>query len=104
MCTLMGLKNSNIVALIREKIALFDKFDAVYLFGSVLDENKFSNDVDMLIIYASYSDIIKQETNFILHSLENLIGLPIDLTVLSVAEEQDTHFLSRISQRYLRLK
>ena len=43
MRTLMGLSNTNIVALIQENATLFDKFDKVYLFGSVLDDNRFSN-------------------------------------------------------------
>lgn len=104
MRTLMGLRNTNIVALIQENATIFDKFDKVYLFGSVLDDNKFSNDIDLLLIYTSYSDTIRQESNRILNSLESLSGVPVDLTILSIEEERETQFLSRISRRCLKLK
>lgn len=104
MRTLMGLSNTNIVALIQENATLFDKFDKVYLFGSVLDDNRFSNDIDLLLIYTSYSDTIRQESNRILNSLESLSGVPVDLTILSIEEERETQFLNRISRRCLKLK
>ncbi len=104
MCTLTDLDNNSIVTAIRENVALFDLFDGVYLFGSVLDGTKIPNDVDVLLIYSAYSDAIIEESRRILQSLECLIGIPVDLTVLSVEEENDTHFLNRISLRYLRLK
>ena len=104
MRTLMGLSNTNIVALIQENATLFDKFDKVYLFGSVLDDNRFSNDIDLLLIYTSYSDTIRQESNRILNSLESLSGVPVELTILSIEEERETQFLNRISRRCLKLK
>lgn len=104
MCTLTGLDNNNIVTRIRENVALFNLFDEVYLFGSVLDSTKTPNDVDVLLIYSEYSDAIIEESRRILQFLECIIGIPVDLTVLSVEEENDTHFLNRISLRYLRLK
>ena len=104
MCTLMGLDNNDIVTLIRENIALFDLFDEVYLFGSVLDGIKIPNDVDVLLIYSACSDTIIEEAKRILYYLECLIGIPVDLTVLSVEEEKETRFLNRISLRYLKLK
>lgn len=104
MRTLIGLSKSNIVALLLENITLFEKFEKVYLFGSVLDENKVPNDIDLLLIYTSYSDVIQQEINRILVSLESIIGLPVDLTTLSIEEERDTQFLSRISRQCLKLK
>ncbi len=39
-----------------------------------------------------------------LSSLENLLGIAIDLTVLSVEEEKDTQFLNRIKPHVLKLK
>lgn len=104
MRTLIGLNKSNIVALLLENISLFEKFDKVYLFGSVLDDNKFPNDIDLLLIYTSYSDVIRQEINRMFVSLESIIGLPVDLTTLSIEEERDTQFLSRISRQCLKLK
>lgn len=104
MGTLTGLDNNNIVTLIRENIALFDLFDGVYLFGSVLDGTKIPNDVDVLLIYSVYSEEITYEAKRISHSLEDLTGSAIDLTVLSKDEERETHFLDRISQRCTKLK
>lgn len=104
MCTLTDLDNNGIVTLIRENIALFDLFDGVYLFGSVLDGTKIPNDVDILLIYSAYSDAIIEETKQISYLLEGLTGLAVDLTVLSVEEEKETRFLNRISLRYLKLK
>lgn len=104
MCTLTDLDNNDIVTLIRDNIALFALFDAVYLFGSVLDGTKIPNDVDVLLIYSAYSDAIIEEAKRVLYYLEYLIGIPVDLTVLSVEEEKETQFLNRISLRYLKLK
>lgn len=104
MGTLTGLDSNYIVTLIRENIVLFNLFDEVYLFGSALDSTTPKNDVDILLIYSEYSDSIIEVSRRILQSLECIIGIPVDLTVLSVEEENDTHFLNRISPRYLRLK
>ena len=104
MGTLTDLDNNRIVMAIRENIALFDLFDEVYLFGSVLDGTKTPNDVDVLLIYSKYSDVMIEETQKISNLLERLIGLAVDLTVLSTEEERDTQFLGRISQQCMKLK
>ena len=99
----MGLKTNYIVELIQNNIALFERFDRVYLFGSVLDAHKEPNDVDILLIY-QYTNKITEEISRVLISLENLLGISVDLTVLSVEEEKDTQFLNRIMPRVLKLK
>ncbi len=99
----MGLKTNYIVELIQNNIALFERFDRVYLFGSVLDDHKEPNDVDILLIY-QYTNKITEEISRVLISLENLLGISVDLTVLSVEEEKDTQFLNRIMPRVLKLK
>ena len=99
----MGLKNNYIVELIQNNIALFEQFDRVYLFGSVLDDHKEPNDVDILLIY-QYTNKITEEISRVLISLENLLGISVDLTVLRVEEEKDTLFLNRILPRVLKLK
>lgn len=104
MNTLMSLNNNNIVTLIQSNITLFEKFDKVYLFGSVLDDNKFPNDVDILLIYGEGSDEIIDDIDSLIISLQNLLDISVDLTVLSAEEEQDTQFLNRISPRYINLK
>jgi len=104
MGTLTDLDNNCVVMAIRENVNLFNLFDEVYLFGSVLDGTKIPNDVDVLLIYSEYSDVIIEETKQISYLLEGLTGLAVDLTVLSTEEERDTQFLGRISQQYLKLK
>lgn len=100
----MDLKNNHIVELIQNNIALFEPFDKVYLFGSVLNDHKVPNDVDVLLIYSQCTNEITKEISRVLISLENLLGISVDLTVLSVEEEKDTQFLNRIMPCVLKLK
>ena len=100
----MDLNNHNIVELLRKNIVLFEQFNEVYLFGSVLDDHKVPNDVDILLIYNQYTTEITEEISRVLILLENLLGISVDLTVLSVEEEKDTQFLNRIMPRVLKLK
>lgn len=90
--------------MIKGQIALFDSFESVYLFGSVLDPKAIANDIDILAIYKEYSDKIGSDVKTIPDELEKVSGWPIDLTALSVEEEKDIAFLERIKHRYLRLK
>lgn len=100
----MDLKNNYIVELIKNNITLFEQFDRVYLFGSVLDDQKVPNDVDVLLIYSHCTDKITEEISRVLISLENLLRTSVDLTVLSAEEEKDTQFLNRIMPHVLKLK
>lgn len=105
MNTLMSLNNkNNIVTLIQSNITLFESFDKVYLFGSVLDDNKFPNDVDILLIYSISTDEIIEEIDSVLSHLQDLLSISVDLTVLSAEEEQDSQFLKRISPRCIKVK
>lgn len=47
---------------------------------------------------------ITNELSFIRTALEEISGLPVDLTVLSIEEEKDTEFLKRIYPIFLKLK
>ena len=99
----MRSKNS-ILGLIKEHVALFDLFKYVYLFGSVIDPNIAHNDIDILIIYAKYSDEIENTLQVVLDELEQASGLLVDLTALSIEEERDIAFLERIKPHYIRIK
>lgn len=99
----MRSKN-NILGIIEEHIALFDSFVYVYLFGSVVDTNIVHNDIDILIIYAKYSDEIGNALQVISHELKKASGLLIDLTALSIEEERDIAFLERIKHHYIKIK
>ncbi len=89
---------------IKNHIMLFDSFDNVYLFGSILNENKIADDIDLLLIYSNYSNRILNDLKQISSVLEAEYGLPVDLTVLNIEEEKDTEFLKRIFPIYLKLK
>lgn len=104
MVTSMNKENNNIIKTVRENVALFERFNKVYLFGSVLDESEFAGDVDLLLIYTIDLEQVVQEICKITIALEKVLGIPVDLTVLSVEEEKETEFLKRVSSRSLRLK
>ena len=103
MDTLTNL-DRDIPKLVSEHIDLFDSFENVYLFGSILDDSKFSNDIDLLLIYSSYSNRILDDLNQISSVLETMYRLPVDFTVLSIEEEKDIEFLRRIYPKYIKLK
>ena len=99
---LMKSKN-NILELIKEQISLFDPFESAYLFGSAINPNLIHHDIDILIIYTKYSQEIENSLQQVSDKLGETIDFPIDLTALSVQEEQDPAFLEKI-QYYLKIK
>lgn len=92
-----------IVSLIKLYIHLFDDFENVYLFGSILDK-KFPNDIDILLIYSKFSDNLICSTNNISNELQKILNFPIDLTVLSLEELKEVKFLNKIKLKYIRIK
>lgn len=101
--TLMELKNS-VTKYIKQNISDFQSFDNIYLFGSILDDSAIPNDIDILLLYSKYSEKINLDSAILSSILENKFGLPIDLTILSINEEKETMFLSRLNSLYLKLK
>lgn len=105
MCTLIKSNTrDNISKFIKQHLMLFNSFDNVYLFGSILNTNKTPNDIDVLLVYSDYSCKIIDDLSSIRSALEEISELPVDLTVLSIEEEKDTEFLKRINSLYLKLK
>lgn len=93
------------ITLIKQHAVLFDAFSEVYLFGSVLDNNRrFAEDVDLLLLYTELTDALIDSAKLIRTTLGQQIGKPIDLTILSFAEEQEVHFVDRLNARYYRIK
>ena len=82
---------------------LFGFFDNIYLFGSVLNNDKPPNDVDILLVYSNRLNDWIANLDDIDRELERICGLPIDLTVLSVDEERAVGFIKRIGA-YRQLK
>ena len=95
---------NNVASLLKEKSALFSSFKYVYLFGSVLLPGTINNDIDILLIYVDYSDTLLTNLKLISDTLEEKLGLCIDLTVLSEEEERETNFISKLKNQYLKIK
>lgn len=89
---------------LKKKESLFDSFEEVYLFGSLLDTKRISNDVDILLIYSIYSSKILMDKGEISSVLEYEIGMPIDITILSIEEDKETGFSNKIKNMCLKLK
>lgn len=101
MCKNENMKEA-VIRIFEEDPSLFAAFDSAYLFGSSLDAGRALYDVDLLLIYSSYSPQVGRSAAAIRSVLTGKLGAPVDLTVLSAAEAQSTQFLSRI--RFLKLK
>lgn len=99
----MTLKN-NMANYIKQNISLFESFDNVYLFGSILKDDVIPNDIDILLIYSEYCYKTEQEAIIISSVLEKEFVLPVDLTILSINEEKETRFINRLNSLYLKLK
>lgn len=101
------LTNTQIINLLSETITKqedsFLLFDEIYLFGSVINDSKIPNDIDMLLIYSKSIEEISVYLSEHKTKLEGMIGFSIDLTVLNQNELKETDFLKRI-KNYIRLK
>jgi uncharacterized protein len=100
----IALGKVNIINLIRKNMDIFSVYDNVYIFGSILEEDRHSNDIDILVLYSGdFYDVIKR-TNEVTEYIEKLISYPVDITVLSVEEEKDVGFIDRLNGKYIRIK
>ena len=98
------LRKSEAIQLIADSIKLFDGFDKVYVFGSILDTDRHSNDIDILLLYSVFSARIESSIACITHYLESISGYPLDITALSFEEEKEINFIYRLSNRILCVK
>lgn len=96
--------NYDIIERVRKHILPFDSFKQVFLFGSALELNTINNDIDILIIYAEYSNEFGNDLILFSNELEKESGMFIDITSLSVEEEKEIKFLDRIKHHCLKLK
>lgn len=93
-----------VVETITQHMELFEVFEQVYLLGSAIEENRVYNDIDILLIYACYSEQIGTAAIEITKQIGQMGEVCVDLTVLSENEEKETGFLQRLGDRYVRLK
>lgn len=96
--------NSDILMGIKKNLFLFSYFDNVYLFGSFLESDRNFRDIDILLLYSSFSREIPTAVIEIRQALEGQFSYPIDITALSFEEEKNTSFLLRINNNYLKIK
>lgn len=91
-------KNNSVLEHLILNRSLFDHFDHVYLFGSVLRVDVLPNDIDLLLVYSVFSPMLRDAIDLIKERLEEELHYPIDITVLGRGELIDTDFLSRIGK------
>lgn len=99
----LNIKDSVIQKIICH-IELFESFENVYLFGSIINEKRTPNDIDLLLIYKDFSSRLLIDLDKISTIFEQLYGLSFDLTVLSEYEEEEASFINRLNSNYLKLK
>ena len=90
--------------LITQNIKLFDQFNNIFLFGSILHSDKIHNDLDILLIYSIYSERLREQVDIIYNTLNKASELPVDLTVLSISEEKELNFIKKQNLNYLKVK
>ena len=95
---------SDILVKLKKGLFLFSCFDNVYLFGSFLDSERHFQDIDVLLLYSSFSNEIPTAVIEIKQSLESRLKYPVDITALSFEEEKNTGFLMRLNNDYLKIK
>ncbi len=105
MNTLIALNTKDsVIRKIIYHIELFESFENVYLFGSIINEKKTPNDIDLLLIYKDFSSRLLIDLDKISVIFNQLYGYSFDLTVLSEYEEEESSFIIRLNSNYLRLK
>ena len=73
-------------------------------FGSIINEKRIPNDIDLLLIYKDFSSRLLIDLDKISTIFDQLYGLSFDLTILSENEEDESSFIIRLNSNYLRLK
>ena len=100
----MNILKKSILNNLKLKMSLFKNFEDVYLFGSALYEDKAPNDIDILLVYSQYSSDLIKSLNSIKSILSKIFDIPVDLTVLSNEELEETNFLEKLNFNYIKLK
>lgn len=98
------LNKINVINLIKENINLFSVFDKVYVFGSILKQDKYSDDIDILLLYSTFSSDIEKSINEIIKYIEQETFYPVDITILSFEEEKEIDFIDKLDKKYICIK
>lgn len=99
------MKSSKIISEhIKGILSLYNTFEQVYLFGSIIKPCIQNNDIDILVIYNKYTEELGKDLALFVKDIEKASGMLVDLTALSIEEEKEVAFLERIKFEFLRLK
>lgn len=96
---------NEIIKKILKNIELFSSYDEIFIFGSILKNKKFPNDIDILLIYNYYSDKLLLEYINILNNCLEFNGIPFNFIALSRIEENELGFFRKIeNQNIIKIK
>ena len=100
----MKLNKIEALNLIKNNIDLFCFFDKSYIFGSILKPDKYSEDIDVLLLYSTFSYDIQKSVNEIIEFIEQKTFYPADITALSFEEEIEMGFIDKLDKKYICIK
>ncbi|AYZ74615.1 nucleotidyltransferase domain-containing protein [Fusobacterium necrophorum] len=98
------LNKIEVINLIKKNTDLFCIFERVYVFGSILKQDKHSNDIDLLLLYLNFSSDISKSINEIKEYIEQKTVYPVDITALSFEEEKEIGFIDKLDKKYVCVK
>lgn len=97
-------KYNIIIEFVKKNIMMYNSFEHVYIFGSILRGKQNINDIDILIIYTKYTNELEEDLKLFLKKIERETNMIVDITLLSIEEQTDTKFLDRLRGNYLKIK
>ncbi|MGP1505540.1 MAG: nucleotidyltransferase domain-containing protein [Eggerthia catenaformis] len=98
------LNKIEVINFIKKNTKQFCEFEKVYIFGSILRKDKYSNDIDILLLYSDFSFDIQRNINIIKAFIEQKTFYPVDITALSFEEEKEIGFIDKLDKRYVCIK
>ncbi|MCC0704839.1 MULTISPECIES: hypothetical protein [unclassified Clostridioides] len=66
-----------------------------------MNPSKFSNDIDLLLLYSTFSSNLVEKEIQISEFLEKISRYHLDITALSFEEEKDINFIDRLNYNYI---
>ena len=95
---------ANLSNLIERNMNLFCAFDKIYVFGSILEKDKDSADIDILLLYSTFSSDVLKNISKIIYYLKQETSYQIDITALSFEEEKEVGFIDKLDHKSVCIK
>lgn len=95
---------NHILKLCEQNNKMFDCFDDIYVFGSILNCECAPNDLDVLLVYSVFQNVIISKLEQIRFLFRDEMGLIVDLVVLSKEELKEVNFLERLNLKYVKVR